>query len=108
MECQKSENAITVPYQKVVRICWSFMRQSAGVRHLCVKWRDGSTSWYALKDLKDYCPVETAEYAVAQEVDNEPAFNWGIKAMLKKRLIIISIVKNRNACYHNKNHKFGL
>ena len=31
---------------------------------LCVKWKDGSTSWEALKDLKESNPVKVAECAV--------------------------------------------
>jgi hypothetical protein len=42
---------------------------------LCVQWKDGSTTWQSLKDLKEAYPVAVAEYAVAQGIDNEQAFN---------------------------------
>jgi hypothetical protein len=32
---------------------------------LCVKWRDGTTSWVRLADLKESFPIELAEFAVA-------------------------------------------
>jgi hypothetical protein len=33
--------------------------------HLCVEWKDGTTIWESLVDLKESNPVEVAEYAVA-------------------------------------------
>ena len=32
---------------------------------LYIKWKDGSANWVALKDLKNYFPVELADYALA-------------------------------------------
>jgi hypothetical protein len=42
---------------------------------LC-QWRDGSSSWVPLVNLKDSNPVELAEYAVANRIHEEPAFKW--------------------------------
>jgi hypothetical protein len=39
-----------------------------------VLWKDKSTSWVKLKDLKESNPVELAEYAVANWIAEEPAF----------------------------------
>jgi hypothetical protein len=36
---------------------------------LCVEWKDGSTSWERLADLKESNPVELEEYAVADGID---------------------------------------
>ena len=44
---------------------------------------------------------------MSQEIDNESAFNWWVKSVLKKRLIIISLVKKRNALYLKNTHNFG-
>ena len=41
---------------------------------ILVEWRDGSTAWVPLKDLKDTNPVELAEYAVANKIAEEPVF----------------------------------
>ena len=71
---------------------------------LCVQWKDGSTSWERLADLKDSNPVEVAEYAVAQGIDHEPAFAWWVPYTLKKRERIIAAVNKR---YHKRTHKFG-
>ena len=45
---------------------------------------------------------------MSQEIDHEPAFNWWVKAVLKKRLRIISLVKMSNSQYLKKTHKFGI
>ena len=66
------------------------------------------TSRKSLQDLKESDPLETAEYAVAQEIDHGPTLKYWLKAVLKKRLIMIPLVKNRNTLYIKKTHKFGI
>ena len=39
-----------------------------------LKWKDGSTTWNKLKDIKDSYPVQLAEYAVENRVSEELAF----------------------------------
>ena len=39
---------------------------------LCVQWKDRSTDWIALKDLKDSYPIELAEYAANNGLTEEP------------------------------------
>jgi hypothetical protein len=73
---------------------------------LCVQWKDGSTSWEDLKDLKESSPVRVAEYAVANKIVEEPAFKWWVPYTLKKRDRIIKAVKRR--FFKKKNEKFGL
>ena len=75
---------------------------------LCVQWKDGSTSWEKLSDLKESHPIETAEYVHAQGLMREPAFNWWAPHVLKKRERIISLVKKRSVGYLKKNEKFGI
>ena len=48
-----------------------------------------------LCDFKECYPVQTAEYAVAQGIDHEPAFNWWARHTLKKRDHIISLVEEQ-------------
>ena len=73
--------------------------------HLLCNWKDGSCDWVALKDLKDSNPVELAEYAVANRIQDEPAFKWWVADVLRKRNRIISKVKSR---YWKTTHKFGV
>ena len=41
---------------------------------LCVEWKDASTTWERLADLKESYPLEVAEYATAHGLVHEPAF----------------------------------
>ena len=84
------------------------MRRSTAGWQLCVTWKDGSTSWEKLSDLKESHPIETAEYAYAQELEFEPAFNWWVHHTPKKRKHIVSLVKKRNVRYLKRNQKFGI
>ena len=52
---------------------------------LLAQWKDGSTNWILLKDLKESYPVQTAEYTVAAKIAMEPDFAWWVPHMLKKR-----------------------
>jgi len=52
--------------------------------------------------------VQVAEYAVMQGIDDEPAFNWRLKWVLKKGESIIKLVKGRTAMYLKKCFKFGI
>ena len=45
---------------------------------LLVEWKDGSVDWVPQKDLKQSKPVELAECNVANEISDEPAFNWWV------------------------------
>ena len=72
---------------------------------LLAQWKDGSTNWVSLKDLKEAYPVQAAEYAIAAKIAKEPAFTWWVPYMLKKRNRIISKVKSK---YWLRTHKFGI
>jgi hypothetical protein len=71
---------------------------------LLVLWKDKSTSWVKLKDLKVSNPVELAESAVANWIAEEPAFKWWVFNTLRKRNCIISKVTKK---YWQTTHKFG-
>jgi hypothetical protein len=73
--------------------------------HLCVEWKDGTTSWERLADLKESNPVEVDEYAATKNLHDEPAFAWWAPRVLKKRKIIIAAVPKR--C-HKRTRKFGI
>eukprot|EP00970_Alexandrium_tamarense_P003116 scaffold471_cov109-Alexandrium_tamarense.AAC.4 len=61
-----------------------------------------------LSDLKESHPVQVAEYAVAQGIAHEPAFNWWVTHVLRKRDRIVAAVKKRNVRYLKKTHKFSI
>lgn len=58
--------------------------------------------------LKETHPTELAEFECAQGLQKAPAFNWWVPQVLKKRELIISKVKTRNARYVKRNEKFGI
>jgi hypothetical protein len=81
------------------------MKKTTKGWQLCIQWKDGTTSWERLADLKESNPVETAEYAVTRGIEDEPAFGWWVNFTLKKRERIILAVKKRVL---KKTHKFGI
>ena len=71
---------------------------------VCIQWKDGSTTWNTLKDVKDSYPVQMAEFAVQNRISEEPAFAWWVKHVLKKRDRIISKTQR----FWVKTHKYGI
>lgn len=49
---------------------------------LLVNWKDGSSSWVPLKDLKESHPLEVAEYAKGNGISSKPAFAWWVHRTL--------------------------
>ncbi len=86
----------------------TYLKRSTVGWQLCCQWKDGSTSWENLADLKESHPIETAEYAKILGIDHEPAFNWWVPHVLRKWDRIISLVKKRNPHYLKRTHKFGI
>jgi len=77
----------------------AFVEMANGVRRrryttqgwqLLCQWKDGSTNWVALEDMKNSYPVQVADYAVANHIEDEPAFAWWVPTVLKKRTRILS------------------
>ena len=60
----------------IIRNGISSMRKTTKGLYFCVKWKDDSTSWVHLKYLKQSNPLEVSEYAVANKLVSEPAFQW--------------------------------
>jgi hypothetical protein len=81
------------------------VRKTTKSWHLCVEWKDGTTNWELLTDLKESNPVEVAEYAATKILLNTPAFIWWAPHVLQKRTRIIAAVTKR---YHMRTHKFGI
>ena len=69
-----------------------------------VAWKDGSTSWVLLKDLKESFPIELAEYAMSNKLLDEPAFAWWARTVLRGRNRIVAKVKK----YWKRSHKYGI
>ena len=72
---------------------------------LCVEWKDSSQQWIALKDMKNAYPIEVADYATANKIQDEPAFAWWVPYTLRKRKANIAKVKSK---YWQRTHKYGI
>jgi hypothetical protein len=70
---------------------------------LLVEWKDGTTDWLPLKDLKESYPAQVAEYAVTNKIAEQPAFAWWVPYVLRKRERIIRKIKSQ---YWKCTHKY--
>ena len=108
VDYRKESGALTMDEQEIVVRGRKSLRRSTKGWKICCQWKDNSTSWEKLSDLKESHPVQVAEYAVAQGIAHEPAFNWWVTHVLRKRDRIVAAVKKRNVRYLKKTHKFGI
>ena len=58
-----------------------------------------------MKDIKDSYPVQLAEFAIQNKLQDEPAFAWWVKYAIKKKNRIIAKIKSK---YWEKTHKYGI
>ena len=72
---------------------------------LMVEWKDGSSQWIQLKDLKVSNPLELAEYAINNKLEREPAFHWWVRDVMSKRDRIIGKIAKQ---HRRTTHKFGI
>ena len=71
---------------------------------ICIYWKDGSTTWNTLKNVKYLYPVHMAELALENRISEEPEFAWWVKYVLKKRYQMISKTQR----FWVKTHKYGI
>ena len=81
------------------------IRQTTAGWDFLVEWTGGTRQWISLKMLKESNPVQVAEYAVARDIAEEPAFAWWVHYVLRKRDVIVSAVKSRVV---RTTHKYGI
>lgn len=101
---RKNENAISRDNKYINTHRGRKLRKSTQGWDMKILWKDGSTSWIPLKELKESNPVEIAEYAMANKIDDESAFIWWVPYTLKKREMIIAAVNKR---VKQSNWKYG-
>jgi hypothetical protein len=73
--------------------------------NICLEWKDGTTSWLPLIDVKNSFPVHLAEYAITNNLHHYPEFSWWVNHTLKKRKAFIKATKST---YSQRTHKFGI
>jgi hypothetical protein len=81
------------------------MKRTTAGWEVCVKWKNGSTSWESLANIKNSYPIQLADYAVLNKINDEPAFAWRIPQHLQNRTRILKATKRR--C-KRRNTKFGI
>jgi hypothetical protein len=60
-------------------------------------------AWETLKDLKESFPMQVAEFAHTNNLQDLPAFPWWVPHTLKRRDCMIKAVKT---CYIKQTHKY--
>jgi hypothetical protein len=108
VDFDKTSKALSLADQDIVVKGRTSKRRNTQGWRICCQWKDGSTTWESLKDLKESHPLEMAEYAIAQGIQHEPAFNWWVPQVLWLCARIISLVKKRKMSYLKKHVKFGI
>jgi hypothetical protein len=77
---------------------------TVGWEHL-VQWNNGLCQWIALKIMMESNPVQVAEYAIARDIVDEPAFAWWVPYTLRKRNVIVLAMNSR---LWKTSHKYGI
>ena len=81
------------------------MRKTTNGWKLLILWKDGTQQWIPLKLMKEYNPLEVAEFACSRKIDKEPAFAWWVPYTLRRRDRIIASVNTR---VRKTSHKYGI
>ncbi len=107
IDVKRTDDALTLDQQKITVHGTTRQRNSTKGWFICCKWKDGSTSWEKLSDLKESHPVQVAEFAIQMGIALELGFNWWVFCVLKKRDAIILLVKQCQVKYLKKTHKYS-
>ena len=73
---RKDTNVGSKDNQNVTVSGKSYKQKTTRGWQLYIEWKDKSTSWERLSDMKESYTVEAAEYAEAVGISDEPAFSW--------------------------------
>jgi len=74
------------------------------VTHLCVEWKDGSTTWEQLARVQESHPLDLAEYINPRGSEIDQVRRWAAET-LKSSARVVAASKTR---YHRRTHKFGI
>ena len=86
VDYQRDNKAISLPDQQTTVWGRSVTCKTTASWQICCQWKDSSTSWEELSELKESHPVQTAEFVVAQGFDNEQAFNWWLSMCSRREI----------------------
>ena len=92
VDFRRSDDALRPEDQKVLKADGrSYMRRTTAGWELCVLWKDGSTTWENLSEMKESYPIECAEYAVSQSLQEDPTFNYWVSHVLKSVSLLLNL-----------------
>ncbi len=70
------DTAVLLCDQRIVREDGkTYLQRTTRGWQICCQWKDGSTSWERLTDLKESHLIQTAEFVKLVGIDHEAAFN---------------------------------
>ena len=67
---EKSDVAVNTQQSSIINLIKK-LHTTRGWK-LCVQWKNGSSSWVSLKDIKNGYPVETAHYTIKNHLQDVP------------------------------------
>ena len=102
---RKNSKAIDKAYQYSVMHGKQAKKRTTAGWQFEVEWKDGTTSWLPLKELKETNPVKVSNYAIANSIDSKPNLNWWTKDLLHKQKRLIKLSQKRAI---QTGYKFGL
>mmetsp|Transcript_2147 Transcript_2147/g.3294 ORF Transcript_2147/g.3294 Transcript_2147/m.3294 type:complete len:1178 (+) Transcript_2147:1032-4565(+) len=102
---RKGKNAIDIADQYTYHNGRKTKKKTTAGWDLEVEWKDGSSSWISLKEMKNSNPVEVAQYAIDNRIDHEAAFDWWARDILKKKQRLIKMSQSHRL---RTGYKFGL
>ena len=102
---RKGKGAVEKPDQYHTVRGKRYKKKTTAGWELEVEWKGGSTSWVTLKSLKESNPVETAKYVRDNWIDEEPAFDWWVHHILKKKG---QLIKASQCISHRQGFKYGI
>jgi hypothetical protein len=92
---RKNSKAIDKAYQYSVMHGKQAKKRTTAGWQFEVEWKDGTTSWLPLKELKETNPVKVSNYAIANSIDSKPNLNWWTKDLLHKQKRLIKLSQKR-------------
>ena len=72
---QKDDKVMSLSDQNINVQGRTVTYKSAAGWQICLQWSNRSTSWEKLSNLKEFHPLKTYKFMLAQGLDHEPAFN---------------------------------
>jgi len=81
------------------------MKRTLAGWDLEVEWKDGSTTWIPLKELKNQNDYDVATYAIANQIDSEPAFDWWVRHVITRHKRLIKASRRR---FIRQGYKYGI